>query len=95
MAQIKTTITRPAREEERVIGLICDLCGAKSETANDWRDPPFGVNDVQICHFIGTHYPEDGYSAEGKIFDLCPDCFENKLVPWLESQGAKPRTESC
>ncbi len=25
--------------------------------------------------------------------DLCPECFKERLLPWLDSQGAKARIE--
>tara|TARA_Y100000310_G_C20654248_1_gene801176 strand:+ start:138 stop:416 length:279 start_codon:yes stop_codon:yes gene_type:complete len=40
-----------------------------------------------IGHESGEHYPEGG-SGECMLVDLCPDCFRDKLVPWLKSQGA-------
>ena len=35
----------------------------------------------------------DGGSGETTSFDLCPRCFESRLQPWLESQGAEALIE--
>ena len=36
-------------------------------------------------------YPGDCY-GETTSFDICPDCFKDKLIPWIKSQsGAEPR----
>lgn len=35
-------------------------------------------------------FEEDNVEKE---VDICPDCFKNKLVPWLISQGAKIKQE--
>jgi hypothetical protein len=64
----------------------CDLCGDKIESE------PYEVNHVEVRHKKGENYPDCG---EGIItfFDICGSCFEQKLVPWLISQGAKPQVE--
>ena len=36
----------------------------------------------------------DGGAGETKGFDLCPECFEERLSPWLEQQGAIARVKS-
>ena len=37
----------------------------------------------------GSNYPEGG-SGEETTIDICPDCFKDKLIPWVESFGGKP-----
>jgi len=65
--------------------MFCDLC--KKETAShSWGDGMYHDNQVTIEHRWGTNYPDGGIGREIKI-DLCPECFDNKLVPWLKSQG--------
>jgi hypothetical protein len=34
-----------------------------------------------------------GDFGEDTTVDLCPKCFTEKLLPWLKTQGVKPRTE--
>lgn len=69
----------------------CDLCGYATKK-NGWDEGIYEINDTEISVKI---YGETGHSwPEGsgdKVFydiDLCPLCFKNKLVPWLNSQGA-------
>jgi hypothetical protein len=80
----------PASEREEQVGLICDLCGAHSPDKDGWGSDQHDVDDVTISREVGTSYPGD-YMTTTTCFDLCRDCWTNKLVPWFASQGATPR----
>jgi len=70
---------------------ICDLCGDKSE--NKWDEySNYTVSKVRVQHEKGSQC-SDGGSGEHIKYDICPKCFTEKLTPWLESQGAKPRID--
>lgn len=79
------------RQFERVIEVTCDLCG---RTANnlDWGGGSFEVNETEVSVTVrqkeGSSYPEGGMGTEHNI-DLCPQCFKDRLIPWLRSQGAQ------
>jgi len=49
------------------------------------------VNETEVSVTVkqkeGESYPDGGSGTEYEI-DLCPDCFKNRLVPWLKSEGA-------
>lgn len=81
------TVEVPATTREIISHVTCDLCGAKIET----RDP-YEVDEVEIRHKTGSNYPEGGSGDEIHV-DMCGKCFDEKLVPWLRSQGVQPRTE--
>ena len=67
------------------VKMTCDLC--KRETKkHDWGEGIFDVDEIEIKRYKGTSYPDGGCGTEIKV-DICPDCFENKLVPWLKSQN--------
>lgn len=82
--------TIPEQKSERIIARICDLCGFKTP-CESWYDKSWDFDDTTIKITIerntGSRYPEGGYSTNTEI-DLCPECFKNKLIPWLKSQGA-------
>ena len=81
------TVDVPATTRVVVERTTCDLCGQEIKSKR------FGVDEVEILRREGTSYPEGGSGTECAV-DMCGDCFEKKLVPWLESQGAKVlRTE--
>lgn len=80
------TVEIPATTIEVVHFVICDLCGAKIEESS------YDVDEVEVRHKTGDNYPEGGSGEETSI-DMCGKCFDEKLVPWLRSQGAAPRTE--
>lgn len=75
----------------------CDLCGKKADkdkgylSTSSWGAEIFEINETEIKMMVrqtkGSNYPEGGSGTEYEI-DLCPDCFKNRLVPWLKSQGA-------
>ena len=31
-----------------------------------------------------------GGDGESDTFDICPDCFKSKLIPWMREQGVEP-----
>lgn len=80
------TVQVPATEKQVVDKVTCDLCGAQIKRKG------FSAEEVEVKHRTGLIYPEGGGGYDA-IFDICGQCFEGKLVPWLGSQGAEPRTE--
>jgi hypothetical protein len=81
------SVTIPAREEKRLDFITCDMCGERIESGDAYE-----VNEVEIRHKTGYSYPEGG-SGQEVLVDLCAKCFDDKLVPWLRSQGVNPRVE--
>jgi len=83
--EVTKTVTATRLAEVR-----CDLCGAIAEKG-DWESSSYAINDVTVEVTVhqkeGSSYPDGGSGTE-YIIDLCPDCFKNRLVPWLKSQGA-------
>lgn len=67
--------------------LFCDWCNTEI------TEQTFEVREGRVMLKLGYNYP-DGGSAEVLKADLCEDCFKNKLVPFLESNGCKVRTEN-
>jgi hypothetical protein len=82
-------------DETVTVEVRCDLCGRTAPRPGHgqgtWGQYGGDVNEVTVSHRSGSSYPEGG-SGETVEFDVCPDCFRDKLVPWLRSQGAEPRT---
>ena len=85
MKHIKT-IEVPATTRETVDFVVCDLCGARINEKN------YDVDEVEVRHKTGHSCPDGGNGEETSV-DMCGKCFDEKLVPWLRSQGAEPRTE--
>jgi hypothetical protein len=88
------TKTIPARKERVLAAVHCDLCGREAKGDRNWDDRSSYVVDeakveVQVRHEEGTSFPEGGL-IKSKSYDICPTCFEEVLVPVLESKGAKP-----
>lgn len=85
--------TYPARTEEVVTKVTCDLCGSESPDpgggfgeAVSWNADNYNVTETGIYMKTGTNFPE-GSSYEFTECDICPDCFESKLMPWLKAHG--------
>ena len=85
------TYTQVKSEVERsvLVAMTCDLCG-KQTRRHDWTEGFYRVAETTIECRVGTSYPEGG---SGKLYDvdICPGCFRDKLIPWLQSQGAAVR----
>ena len=73
----------------------CDLCGVAAKQGwfaySEWE-----VNETELRVCVrqkNVHsYPKGGWGTKYEA-DICPDCFKNKLIPWLESQGCKTKEE--
>jgi hypothetical protein len=76
----------PATTRKELDFVTCDLCKKKIKSEK------FEVSEVDVKHHAGKSYPESG-SGTDVSFDICGKCFDEKLVPWLYSQGAEPLTE--
>lgn len=80
-------------EREVLVETTCDLCGAVAKSGN-WESSTYEVAEVEVEVTVhqkdGVSYPEGGNGTEYTA-DICPDCFKNKLIPWLESQGCKAK----
>lgn len=81
-------------EREQLAQIKCDICGVLSSD-DEWSKVV--TNDGwprTVCHEIKVEHTEtrpDYYgSGIGRTFqvDLCPKCFDERLVPWLREQGA-------
>lgn len=72
--------------EEKLVEIRCDLCNSIA-TNGDWNKSNWGVEEIEISYRGGNAYPECGDGVSYSI-DLCPKCFKEKLVPWLNEQGA-------
>lgn len=80
MKHVQTRIV-PAKTESFVVKMTCDICG------NEIVHEPFNAEQTTVEHVVGKSYPEGG-SGSKISFDICGKCFETKIVPWMQSQGA-------
>lgn len=70
----------------------CDLCGNRADSPDfrQWtRRTSYDVSRTTVECEEGSSFPE-GRHTEKVSFHICPECFKGKLIPWMESQGAKP-----
>lgn len=89
MARKTETVTEPAKQVTRQTALVCDMCGKKSTySAYSWGEDSYDANETKVEHRSGSQYPEGGCTTTTAV-DLCPTCFETKLIPWLEAQGCQ------
>ena len=77
-------------ESTNLVETTCDLCGAVAKQGN-WESSVYEVNEVEVEVTVrrkdGVSYPEGGWGTALEV-DICPKCFNDKLVPFLRSQGA-------
>ena len=73
----------PAATRKVLDKTTCDMCNKEID-----QDSSYDINEVEVRHKKGVNYPEGG---SGDVFepDICGECFDDKLVPWLKSQGVK------
>ena len=82
--KLKKTVTRT---EEVVDRIACDLCHKQTKPFSNWGRGIFNYAYTDVSCETGTRYPEGGTTTVVG-FDICPECFMTKLVPWMEQQGA-------
>ena len=81
------------REFEYLDNKVCDLCGKEDRGGSlhsdaDWGDTDYDFDIVHIRRAHGTSDRDGGGYKERDYFDICPDCFVDKVVKWLQEQGA-------
>lgn len=82
-------VERPAKLEKVLVSTTCDICRKTSKLSG------YEFEEVEVKYNIGSRYPDGGMGTLTEV-DLCPDCFNEKLIPWLETQGATPTvTDWC
>jgi hypothetical protein len=82
--------------DEVLTELTCDICKRKAPSPsryNPWAEGRFDVTDVRVRYEDGDSYPEGGGSGDEVFFDICPECFVNRVVPAIEAMGATLQTE--
>jgi len=68
------------------IAIKCDMCGKISNRGDGWGKHIYEEKSTTIEYDKGEIYPDGGYLEKLSI-DLCPDCFEKVLIPFLKSKG--------
>lgn len=78
---------RPAEKVKVLKECICDLCGKKS--TDQFDDPEKYGNYCQVTIEMkrGCYYPEM-HNYTRSFYDICPDCFETKVIKFLNNEGA-------
>lgn len=75
-------ITLPPKTTKRLERITCDICSQEIKRKNCWD-----VMETEVRYKTGNSYPQGG-SGEETTWDICQQCFTDKIIPWLESQGA-------
>lgn len=92
MSRVEKTLEVPATTRTIVEHTACDLCGFTTKNTNNWGGKSsYDVDETTIEMQQGNNYGADGGNIKTTEVDICPTCFEKKLIPWLRTQGAKPR----
>lgn len=92
MKKTKKVIVPESVSEEQV-AIICDVCGDESPASYCWAKGSYESKEVEVV-YVSRSGPIGYGSSDILSFDLCPNCFCDKLVPFLESLGAKPNKSS-
>lgn len=90
----------PARDVRRFLSVTCDLCGQSSEEkpvdgAVPWRKGS-EYDITTIRRIMGVEGVGEAAEVDFQVhheYHVCPECWEQKLEPWLRSQGAHPTTK--
>jgi len=89
-------VVHEQREELTIKCCLCDKIAPDHDEFYElhgeypiWGNESCWDEIVVIGHFdIKTNYPE-GSSGYGEMWDICPKCYKEKVVPALKKLGAK------
>jgi hypothetical protein len=94
MARVYTEVERPAvpaKIEKQLAEIRCDLCGGPAPGDDFFRTR--GESDsVTVERVKGSNWPDGGWK-ETVAYDICQNCFETVLEPFLKEKGAVPHSE--
>ena len=80
-------VTRPVRVDRLLSQTVCDVCGRESTQHQEgWKTGSYDATEVEVRLRTGNSYPEGGSGEEWEV-DICPTCFNEKLIPWVEAFG--------
>lgn len=81
----------PAKTEEFVESYSCDFrCGRTTKNLDNWTTERFARSKVRVEFDSGDSFPEGG-SGVVKGYDVCPECFEQVVLPWIKNlTGSAP-----
>jgi hypothetical protein len=83
--------TVPEHVTTELRAIRCELCG--KEAANgDWSAKTYDVAVVTVSMEVGEDFGGSG-SIKRTSYELCLDCFRNRLMDWIEGQGAHRTVE--
>lgn len=83
--KVTSTVTK-----EVLVETTCDLCG-KVAKSGDWQSSTYDEDDTEVTVTVRARQAITGYDygdVTEQYVDICPECFQNKLIPFLESEGA-------
>lgn len=76
----------------------CDLCGTPAKSGPDWNRSWRDIAETKVCVSVKSEVgsgDSDGGHKDVYDIDICPKCFEDRLVPWVNSlRVGKPPIES-
>ncbi len=78
----------PQHSEKRFSHVTCDIC-KRISTSNNWDAGSYQVCDVKIELREGCSYPDHTHVKKTE-YDICPDCFKDKVMPFLALLWAHP-----
>lgn len=63
---------------------VCDIC-KKQYKGENWERGNYSALETTVLLKTGSSFPEGG-SGEETEFDICPKCFETRLIPLLKRE---------
>jgi hypothetical protein len=91
MKQYRTEVIKEVKEVFQY--KVCDSCGARSDSFTGWPGKE-QVNEVDIEYRYGSVDRDGGASLHVYTVDICPTCFEEKVITFLKSIGADCKEEA-
>lgn len=84
--------TEKTIKHEYIESITCDIC-KKVYEGDDWERNDLECLETEVRMKTGYNFPEGGCGEEIN-YDICPLCFEDKLIPALKTMGAESTVEN-
>lgn len=69
----------------------CNLC-KKESTLGYWVSDNHNASETEVYMVESNHYGDSG-NGTAYMANICNNCFKEKLIPFLESEGSKVKIE--
>ena len=74
-------------DDNWIVSITCDIC-KETYRGQNWGKGGYVEENTDVSFEYGYCFPE-GRSTKKIEFDVCPKCFKEKIIPFMQTFGAE------